>query len=676
MSLLEEVNKILFNKADRAFPELCLEPYQGGWRSNKKLDGSAPKQTRPDKTVITKHCPNRLLEQGGESITYWDYVARRDNLTQKGEIFSRLCNIAGHNPQRLKSKQTFEKTSTEKEILLASPELLLEAALSFFLEQIKTKQADSIKTYLTKTRGYLEDDIEKMELGFIPSQVALREHLKKDFTEEEISSLGLNNLIGNTHKLVIPFREKGRLLSFSFRLIEADSSLPKYMNMTGFPKNNHLFNFPEGTIEKDLILVEGELDALIATLKNIPSVAALKGSTKLSSDQLELIKKANPKRVILCLDGDEAGKKATQDITDQILANGISTAILNLPDTYDLDRFLIEKKEEEFFRLLQETKTRTPKNKDNSIKSITELEELIKSRPPGLRTGLPFLDNTIRIPIGAITLIGGRPGSGKTTFLYNFMLAMIEQYKDKRFYFFTYEESQEAILLKILNALTGKDFLYSGSSNYKDEEGEPLINNLAILEHLIKNDLKDKNLDEAKSKLDELLTQNRLQVIGSPLTVEALNTRVREIYSEHSNIGAIFIDYIQKINTAEQSQDMRLRVMKISETLRNLAVDTALPLILGTQFNRSQTKEENERPHLGRMKEAANLEEDANLVLGIWQKDSDPSERELLVLKNRNGQVGQSITIKFNGVVGKISSGKKRVSGVVGKISEGKKRVI
>ncbi|MGH2612503.1 MAG: DnaB-like helicase C-terminal domain-containing protein, partial [Rhabdochlamydiaceae bacterium] len=88
--------------------------------------------------------------------------------------------------------------------------------------------------------------------------------------------------------------------------------------------------------------------------------------------------------------------------------------------------------------------------------TVENLKADLSNIPEGLKTGYKSLDKTVQIPQGAITIIAGRPSHGKTTTLLNFLVNMVKLYPDREFYFFSYEEPKNQILLKILNILSGE----------------------------------------------------------------------------------------------------------------------------------------------------------------------------------------------------------------------------
>ncbi|MCK5231003.1 MAG: toprim domain-containing protein, partial [Desulfobulbaceae bacterium] len=102
-----------------------------------------------------------------------------------------------------------------------------------------------------------------------------------------------------------------------------------------------------------------------------------------------------------------------------------------------------------------------PATEENAVEKIEfygyqDLLQNVQHTPDGLKTGYNCLDQIIRIPNEAVTIIGGRPSHGKTSVLMNLYLNMIAEYQDKAFLFISYEETRKQIGLKLLNILAGE----------------------------------------------------------------------------------------------------------------------------------------------------------------------------------------------------------------------------
>jgi replicative DNA helicase len=139
-------------------------------------------------------------------------------------------------------------------------------------------------------------------------------------------------------------------------------------------------------------------------------------------------------------------------------------------------------------------------------------------------------------------------------------------------------------------------------------------------------------------------------------------------------IGGVFIDYIQRMRTERKTQDKRTEIAHISDQVLQIAKDSGLPIILGAQLNRATLKG---APTLENLKEAGNLEEDANTVISVYNESREKAEDEagnsykgvreveleLKTLKNREGEVNQTATLifdKWTGVIKDQDQSKKR----------------
>lgn len=286
------------------------------------------------------------------------------------------------------------------------------------------------------------------------------------------------------------------------------------------------------------------------------------------------------------------------------------------------------------------------------VYSYQDWEQEIAITPLGLKTGIRKLDKIATIPQGAITLIAGRPSHGKTTLLFNILLSVAQLHGDaKKFYFFTYEEPKKLILAKILNRLIdtdlrGVDDRYSVNTN---------------LDYL-KNYLRDRRTDRAEVEagrrlLGSLLDSGKITVVDKSYSVEELGAVIRYLHRTEP-VGAIFIDYIQRMNTEKRTQDKRTEIAHISDQILQTAKDTGLPIILGAQLNRGAGGDKS--PVLENLKEAGNLEEDANLVLSVFnesrerdaKEDGGTYERvvelEIKTLKNRDGEPNKREILSFD----------------------------
>jgi DNA primase len=195
------------------------------------------------------------------------------------------------------------------------------AAHAFFIQalQASTKATD----YLVK-RGIDSTVSKQFGLAYAPdSGTALHDHLlKQGFSQTEILKAGLaseRELNGTLFdrfrdRLLFPIYDpKGEVIAFGGRTLGDDKA--KYINSPEgllYNKSQVLYgyNFAKDAIRDSasVILVEGYFDVLACFRAGLHNAVAVSG-TALTEQHVTLLKRF-VKKVILCLDQDEAGKKA------------------------------------------------------------------------------------------------------------------------------------------------------------------------------------------------------------------------------------------------------------------------------------------------------------------------------------------------------------------------------
>jgi DNA primase catalytic core len=314
-----ELYPTLFESIDIAFPEHNFKRFAGDWRSKTYLTGEAHKD-REDKVVITKQAIGLILEQGGEVLSLVDYVVKRDNV-EFIEAVKTLAKVVGLQlPKGDLNPEEYKQYKEEARIL--------EDCNKYFIYCLENSTgATEINSYL-KERGYNKEDIKAMELGYIPSQAQLYEYLtvikkyNKGLVDEVVK---LNTGIGSTHSLTIPYRSGGSIKGFKFRTI--GDHKPKYLNSTGLDRLGGFFNLSAIKEDKDIVIVEGELDSLSATARGLNNVVSTGGSS-IAPEQIKDAVKRGAKSFTICFDTEptkeeETAKRITSAI-EVILGEGVN----------------------------------------------------------------------------------------------------------------------------------------------------------------------------------------------------------------------------------------------------------------------------------------------------------------------------------------------------------------
>jgi replicative DNA helicase len=286
-------------------------------------------------------------------------------------------------------------------------------------------------------------------------------------------------------------------------------------------------------------------------------------------------------------------------------------------------------------------------------------KDLIQMRP-GHQTGYKALDQYVRIPRGAITVVAGRPANGKTSFQLNLIVNMLRNpvNRNYNFYFFSYEEAQKYIAAKLIMIMAGEVL----------HDKENLNAYLTYLEDCYRGKKKrgkgsiNRAIEEFKGYTDP--ESKRLFVIDQPYKGTKLASCLNGL-GQDKQTGAVFIDYIQKIPLESEFRPTAryLEIKIVSELLLNSAKKGDIPLIVGAQLGRDASRTGELMLHS--LRESGDLEQDANLVLGLHKEspeneeglhnDKGPVNLQVHILKNRGGPAGKKVILGFDGRVLQVS---------------------
>ncbi|MDR1426004.1 MAG: DNA primase [Rickettsiales bacterium] len=223
-----------------------------------------------------------------------------------------------------------------------------------------------------KRRGFSQSDVAKFRIGFAPNSYNyLKGHLKNlGFSEEDMIVAGVavkgekSAYDKFRNRIMFPvLGDSGKVIAFSGRVVERDA-MPKYMNSPETPlyhKSDTLFNyfFAKKTIvaNRSAILVEGNIDVLSLYSGGIENVVAPLG-TSVAQQQVEKLWKI-AEEIIVCFDGDSAGRNASRRLALMVLpmvAADRNLKIVSLPENKDPDDMIKSFGKEYFLKFLEDKK--------------------------------------------------------------------------------------------------------------------------------------------------------------------------------------------------------------------------------------------------------------------------------------------------------------------------------
>ena len=229
---------------------------------------------------------------------------------------------------------------------------------------------------------------------------------------------------------------------------------------------------------------------------------------------------------------------------------------------------------------------------------------------PGISTGLSDLDRMILgLNKSELILIAARPGMGKTSIALN-MALYAGLNLGKTVAIFSLEMSREQLVSRLLSraALIPSQNLQTGQ-------------------------LTDRQWRDVTDAAQSLSTTDIRQC-----------RRVQ-------NLDLVVIDYLQLMQSAGSghswSNESRTQaVSDISRMLKIMAKELNVPVVCLSQLSRANESRQDKRPMLSDLRESGAIEQDADVVIGLYRdgyynkQSENPNLAEAIILKNRKGATG------------------------------------
>lgn len=246
------------------------------------------------------------------------------------------------------------------------------------------------------------------------------------------------------------------------------------------------------------------------------------------------------------------------------------------------------------------------------------------SKIPGMSTGLVDLDNKILgLNKSELILIAARPGMGKTSIALNIALnAALTLHKTVAM--FSLEMSREQLVTRLLSRAA----FIPGQNLLTGQLTEQQWRSIA-------------DAAQALSATDIRIDDNPM------LTVSDMNAQCRRV----PNLDLVVIDYLQLMQSAGSghswSNESRTQaVSDISRMMKIMAKELNVPVVCLSQLSRANESRTDKRPMLSDLRESGAIEQDADVVIGLYRDGyynkecEDPNLAEAIVLKNRKGETG------------------------------------
>lgn len=212
------------------------------------------------------------------------------------------------------------------------------------------KSGEAARAYL-KGRGVTNEAIKQFKLGYAPEQWrSVSDFLtkKKGYSEEEVLATGITIKSDNgryyeryRNRVMFPLKDhKGVIVGLSGRTLGKDVKEAKYINSPEtilYSKSRMLYGLWENREvirkEKQIVLVEGEMDMIASWQAGVKNVVAIKGSA-FTNEQAQLITRYCP-NILMSLDTDMAGKEAIKRAVQVAQTFDLSIRVVQIKEGKD-----------------------------------------------------------------------------------------------------------------------------------------------------------------------------------------------------------------------------------------------------------------------------------------------------------------------------------------------------
>jgi replicative DNA helicase len=257
-----------------------------------------------------------------------------------------------------------------------------------------------------------------------------------------------------------------------------------------------------------------------------------------------------------------------------------------------------------------------------TIEKLHSRKELIT----GVPSGFTDLDEmTSGLQPSDLIIIAARPSMGKTSLALN-IAQHVGTKTDMTVGMFSLEMSKEQLFLRMLTAEARIDAHRLRGGFLGERDWGRLSESLGTL-------------SEAKIFIDD----------SPSIGVLEMRAKCRRLASEH-NLNLVIIDYIQLMQGRGRFENRTLELASISRSLKGLAKELRVPILVLSQLSRAPESRSDHRPQLSDLRESGALEQDADVVLFIYRDDVYADKNapqvdaqgvaEVIIGKQRNGPTG------------------------------------
>ncbi len=260
---------------------------------------------------------------------------------------------------------------------------------------------------------------------------------------------------------------------------------------------------------------------------------------------------------------------------------------------------------------------------DDAEARWTALDE---GKPPGFSTPWPALTEVlVNLDRQKLVFIGARPAMGKSALAAQLAAHIADQQgpHGAGVAMFSLEMDHVELAHRAVSA-------------------ETEINGLHIAQGLRTQENRSKYAQGASALGERLL----LAVDDSPqATLGRIRSQARRINAAmRGRLGAIFVDYLQLMDTGGGRESMHIRLGEVSRGLKVLAREMNVMVVCLSQLSRECEKRASKRPQMSDLRDSGSIEADADAIMFLYRDEyyepkttPDPGCVEIIIAKQRRG---------------------------------------
>ena len=289
---------------------------------------------------------------------------------------------------------------------------------------------------------------------------------------------------------------------------------------------------------------------------------------------------------------------------------------------------VLDEAEKEIFEISQKRATQGFVRIGDLIKHSIETVETLyqrKEHVTGVASGYSDLDTmTAGFHPSDLIIIAARPSMGKTSLALNIVehAAVMENIPCA---VFSLEMSREQLVLRMLCSHARVNAHNVRTGFISEKHDFPRLVNAAG------------RLAAAPVFIDDT----------PALSILEMRAKARRLVAKEG-IKLFVVDYLQLMRTLNRRPEGRQQeISEISRSLKALARELSVPIIVLSQLNREAEARPDHRPRLSDLRESGAIEQDADLVILLFREEYyDPDNEdvrgkaEAIIAKQRNGPVG------------------------------------